>query len=102
MREEVGNGIKIENIMKRLKHLSKEKLLEIMDVQVQKYPEAPDHLKEKIKKVRIAYRMFKKYKNIFDVCLYELNELKNEVEFSFESQEIQQPIIKMKKIFSKP
>ena len=34
MREEVGNGIKIENIMKRLKHLSKEKLLEIMDVQV--------------------------------------------------------------------
>ena len=36
-----------------------------MDIQVQKYPQAPDHLKEKIRKVRIAYRIFKKYKNIF-------------------------------------
>ena len=52
--------------MKRLSDLSKDIFLDTINLQVEKYTTNEHHLKEKIPKIRLSYRSFKKYKNIFE------------------------------------
>lgn len=55
--------------MKRLKDLSKDTFLDTINLQLEKYATSQHHLKEKIPKIRVAYRSFKKYKAIFsELC----------------------------------
>ena len=59
-------GIKVENVMRHLPNgVSKEEYLEVIQTQIKKWDD-PDHvLAEKVNRLNISFRIFKKYKAIF-------------------------------------
>lgn len=62
---EVSTGIRLESIMKHLGKYSKETLLQEVIRQSEKWPETPLCLKSKIDQVNLAYRIYKKYRTLF-------------------------------------
>lgn len=55
----------IEKIMKRLNDLSKDVFLDTLNFQAEKFTTNEHYLKEKIAKVRLTYRSYKKFSKIF-------------------------------------
>ena len=68
----VSCGIPLEMVLRHSVGLSKESLLEVVTRQCMKWREAPIELKTKIDEVKLAYRMYKKYRAVFEV-LYRTN-----------------------------
>ena len=62
----VGCGIPIEKVLRHCGGLSKESLLEVITRQCMKWREAPMALKAKIDNVKLSYRMYKKYRSVFE------------------------------------
>jgi hypothetical protein len=60
------SGITIEHVMRHAGRLSKEQLLEVVTRQVAKWREAPLWLKAKTDRVKLSYRVYKKYRAVFD------------------------------------
>jgi len=61
----VSTGIKIENVMRHVGNLSKEKFLETIELQLKKSGLLNYGLIEKVGHIKISFRVFKKYQNIF-------------------------------------
>lgn len=62
----VSCGIPLEMVLRHSVGLSKESLLEVVTRQCMKWREAPIELKTKIEGVKLAYRMYKKYRAVFE------------------------------------
>lgn len=60
-----GTGIKIENVMRHIDSLSKERFLETIETQIKKSNFSNHSLIEKVGKIKISFRVFKKFKTIF-------------------------------------
>lgn len=61
-----STGVKIENIMRHMNSLSKEKFLDTIEAQLKKSDFEKHYLLEKVIHIKIAFRIFKKYKAIFE------------------------------------
>jgi hypothetical protein len=64
-RAQTGSGVKVENVMRHLGELSKERFLEILEAQLRKAESSQHYLAEKVIHIKIAFRVFKKFKAIF-------------------------------------
>jgi hypothetical protein len=60
------SGITIEHVMRHSGRLSKEQLLEVLARQAAKWREAPLWLRAKTDRVKLSYRVYKKYRAVFD------------------------------------
>lgn len=58
--------VTLEHVMRHIGNLSKEKYLEVLTRQVAKWREAPHWLKVKTENLKFAYRIYKKYRSVFD------------------------------------
>lgn len=59
-------GIFLETVLRHMPGLSKESVLEVATRQCIKWREAPKWLSKKIDDVKMAYRVYKKYRAVFD------------------------------------
>ena len=60
------SGVTVESVMKHIGNRSREEYLEVLTRQTEKWREAPLWLKEKIDHVKMSYRIFKKYRLVFE------------------------------------
>lgn len=62
----VKSGITLERVMRHLGNLSKEQYLEVLAGLTHRWREAPLWLKAKTDNLKIAYRIYKKYRTVFE------------------------------------
>ncbi len=58
--------VSLEHVMRHIGNFSKEKYLEVLTRQVAKWREAPHWLKLKTENLKFSYRIYKKYRSVFD------------------------------------
>lgn len=60
------SGITLESVMRHIGKMSREEFLNVLSRQISKWREAPYWLTIKIDNLKISYRIFKKYRSVFD------------------------------------